>query len=175
METCYWLGVQEHPTYFFGVSSMHVCPRVVCNGADCVSTRTHRFLMLADFVRWQPALYFEDRWGFTQCVGAIDGSHKPIITPPQYHMDYLNRKGWHSMILQGVVDGKGLFWNAFPSQPGSLQDAHVLRLSTLWELASHGSLFTSHTKNISSVNAGTISLVIQHTIAGLASETIHRH
>ncbi|XP_077340561.1 uncharacterized protein LOC143984121 [Lithobates pipiens] len=50
--------------------------------------------------------YFENRWGLPQCVGAIDGSHIPIIAPQEYHTNYFNRKDWHSIILQGVVDGK---------------------------------------------------------------------
>jgi len=44
-------------------------------------------------------------------VGAIDGSHIPIIAPENYPRDYFNRKGWHSIVLQVVGDGKGLFWD----------------------------------------------------------------
>ncbi|XP_073488862.1 uncharacterized protein [Aquarana catesbeiana] len=74
--------------------------------------------------------YFENRWGLPQCVGAIDGSHIQIIAPQEYHTDYFNRKGWHSIILQGVVDGKGLFWNV------------------------NGGLYPVCTKNICGVNVG---------------------
>ena len=100
------------------------------------------------------ATYTENRWGLPHCVGAIDGSHIPIIAPQEYHCDYFNRKGWHSIILQGVVDGKGIFWNVFAGLPGSLHDARVLRLSTLWELASGGNHFRAHTRNIGGVTAG---------------------
>ena len=41
-----------------------------------------------------------------QCVGAVDGCHIPIIAPQEHHCDYFNRKGFHSIILQGVVDHK---------------------------------------------------------------------
>ncbi|XDV29347.1 hypothetical protein PO909_032484, partial [Leuciscus waleckii] len=94
----------------------------------------------------------QNRWGLPQCIGAIDGSHIPIIAPQDYHCDYFNRKGWHSIILQGVVDGKGLFWNVFTGLPGSLHDARVLRLSTLWEVASRGNHIPACTKNIAGVN-----------------------
>ncbi|XP_071810727.1 uncharacterized protein [Apostichopus japonicus] len=47
---------------------------------------------------------FENRWGFPQCVGAIDGSHIPIISPTDHPADYYNRKGFHSIVLQAVVD-----------------------------------------------------------------------
>ena len=33
-------------------------------------------------------------------AGAIDGSHIPIIAPKESHGDYLNRKGFYSLILQ---------------------------------------------------------------------------
>ena len=43
---------------------------------------------------------FERKWGVPRCAGAIDGS--PIsIAPPEYHTNYLNRKSWLSIILQG--------------------------------------------------------------------------
>ena len=47
---------------------------------------------------------FESKWGFPQCTGAIDGSHIPIIAPAENALDYYNRKGFHSVILQAVVD-----------------------------------------------------------------------
>uniref|UniRef100_A0A672GSN4 DDE Tnp4 domain-containing protein n=1 Tax=Salarias fasciatus TaxID=181472 RepID=A0A672GSN4_SALFA len=72
--------------------------------------------------------YFHSRWGLAQCVGAIDGSHIPIIAPQDFHCDYFNRKGWHSIILQAVVDGRGLFWSVSAGMPGSVHDARVLRL-----------------------------------------------
>ncbi len=49
--------------------------------------------------------------------GAIDGSHIPILAPQEYHTEYFNRKGWYSIVLQAVVDGKGLFWNVFAGYP----------------------------------------------------------
>ena len=47
---------------------------------------------------------FENRWGFPQTVGAIDGSHIPILKPQESASDYYNRKGFYSIIMQAVVD-----------------------------------------------------------------------
>ena len=47
---------------------------------------------------------FSTKWGVPQCVGAIDGCHVPIAAPLNNHTDYYNRKGFYSMVLQGVVD-----------------------------------------------------------------------
>ena len=44
------------------------------------------------------------KWGLPQYFGAVDGSHIPIVAPPEYHNDYFNRKGWNSVLVQGVVD-----------------------------------------------------------------------
>ena len=100
------------------------------------------------------AAYIEQKWGLPQCVGSIDGSHIPIIAPQECHVDYFNRKGWHSIILQGVVDGKGLFWSVCAGMPGSMHDARVLRTSRMWELMERGRLFPACTRNIYGANVG---------------------
>ena len=35
---------------------------------------------------------------------AIDGSYIPIIAPIEHAVDYYCRKGFHSVLLQGIVD-----------------------------------------------------------------------
>lgn len=47
---------------------------------------------------------FEDM-GFPQVAGTIEGTHIPIIAPVNYH----NRKGWYSIILQAVCDNTYMF------------------------------------------------------------------
>ena len=46
---------------------------------------------------------FKSKWEVPQCFGAIDGSHVPISAPNNLHTDYYNRKGWYSMLIQGLV------------------------------------------------------------------------
>ena len=58
-----------------------------------------------------------------QCVGAIDGSHIPIAGTAMNHTDYYNRKGWYSVILQGVVDHSYRFLDINVGWPGSVRDA----------------------------------------------------
>uniref|UniRef100_A0A3P9P161 DDE Tnp4 domain-containing protein n=1 Tax=Poecilia reticulata TaxID=8081 RepID=A0A3P9P161_POERE len=98
--------------HLFGVSLTTVC---ACVQEFCAAIQTvlvPELIEIPSAERFEEmAAYFENRWGPPQCVGAIDGSHIPIIAPTTYHSDFFNRKGWHSLILQGVVDGRGLFWN----------------------------------------------------------------
>ena len=50
--------------------------------------------------RWQR------RFCFPQAYGAIDGTHIPITAPFDGYRDYVNRKGWPSIVLQAVCDDK---------------------------------------------------------------------
>ena len=45
---------------------------------------------------------FKTKRGVPQRFGAIDGCHIPICAPSEQHTDYYNRKGWYSMIVQGL-------------------------------------------------------------------------
>lgn len=47
---------------------------------------------------------FLRRWQFPGVLGAIDGSHIPILTPEENGEEYYNYKGWHSVILLAVAD-----------------------------------------------------------------------
>lgn len=70
----------------------------------------------------------ESGWALPQCVGAIGSYHGRIVAPQYSHTDYCNREGLHSIILQGVVVGRGKFWNVFAGLAGSLHNTEVLRL-----------------------------------------------
>ncbi|MBN3297115.1 HARB1 nuclease, partial [Amia calva] len=92
--------------------------------------------------------YFNSRWGFPQCVGAIFGSYIPVIAPEEFHHDYFNKKGRHSVIHQGVIDGHGRFWHICVGFPRSGYDACVLQQSSLWTVANKGKLFPNRSSNI---------------------------
>ncbi|XP_033971714.1 protein ALP1-like [Trematomus bernacchii] len=73
---------------------------------------------------------------FSSCVGAIDGCHIRIKTPPgPSGQDYINRKLFPSIQLQAVCDGKGKFLQTFVGFPGSVHDTRVLKTSTLYKEA----------------------------------------
>ena len=75
---------------------------------------------------------FVKKWGFLQCAGAIDGSHIPIIAPIHCPKDYFNKKCFHSIILQGLVDHEYRFLDINVGWPGSVHDARVFANSELY-------------------------------------------
>lgn len=49
------------------------------------------------------AKLFEEKCRLPNIIGAIDGTHIPILPPGDGYRDYINRKEWASFILQAVV------------------------------------------------------------------------
>ena len=47
---------------------------------------------------------YKEKWGFPMYAGAVDKTHIPLIAPNDSHTDFVNRKGYHSIIMQAVVD-----------------------------------------------------------------------
>ncbi|XP_026830950.1 protein ALP1-like [Ooceraea biroi] len=90
------------------------------------------------------AALFERRTNIPQLIGAIDGSHIPILPPSDGYRDYINRKGWPSMVLQAVVNNTYKFRNIFCGEPGACHDAAVFKKSNLYK--NHDSLIPYQTK-----------------------------
>ncbi|GAQ93411.1 hypothetical protein KFL_015080010 [Klebsormidium nitens] len=78
--------------------------------------------------------------GIPRVVGAIDGSHIPIIAPREWPADYYNRKGYHSILLQGIVDFNSCFWNYDIGWAGSLHDYNLFKRSKAFDRCEDGSL-----------------------------------
>ncbi|XP_045179625.2 uncharacterized protein LOC123539178 [Mercenaria mercenaria] len=86
--------------------------------------------------------------GMPQCIGAIDGTHIPIIAPIENHADYFNRKGFHSIILQAVVDHAYQFMDIYVGWPGSVHDARVFANSPIARKLSTATAFDNRMENI---------------------------
>ncbi|KAM4537641.1 uncharacterized protein V3H82_023434 [Fundulus diaphanus] len=95
---------------------------------------------------------FRDRWRLPQVAGAIDGTHIGIIAPAQDPTDYYNRKKFHSVILQGVVDDRMKFWDINVGWPGKVHAARVLVNSSLYSRSENGTLFPGWTERLNDVD-----------------------
>ncbi|XP_056607514.1 uncharacterized protein zgc:113227 [Triplophysa dalaica] len=136
-----------------GLSTVFNCVQDFCNAVLRVLLPAHiKFPDSRKLV--EMADVFETRWRVPQCVGVIDGSHIPIIAPEEYPNDYINRKSWHSIVLQAVVDADGLFWDLCVGYPGSVHEAKILRRSYLWDKLNDGQLLRQNTVSLSGCDVG---------------------
>ena len=76
---------------------------------------------------------FERKSNFPNVIGAIDGTHIKIRAPKEHPETYVNRKGYHSVILQAVCREDLRFTHVVAGYVGSCHDARVLKKSDLWE------------------------------------------
>lgn len=92
----------------------------------------------------QVIAHYKERWGFPMCAGAIDGTHIAIATPHHNHVAYVNRKSYHSIVMQAVVDGHYMFRDIVVGWPGSVHNARVFSNSEFlqswmqWSVVSRG-------------------------------------
>jgi hypothetical protein len=69
-----------------------------------------------------------------RAIGAIDGCHIRIQRPHHHSAgSYLNRKGYYSILLQGICNESGKFLDVFIGLPGCVHDSRMLRLSDFFE------------------------------------------
>lgn len=105
--TLWWLarsGEYRGISGFFGVGVGTVCSiiRQVCT--TIVERLLHRFVSLPSDQQLDETLQaFKDRC-YPQCAGAIGVTHIPVTATRKNPEQYLNKNGWHSVILQAVVD-----------------------------------------------------------------------
>ena len=74
---------------------------------------------------------FENFRGVKGCIGAINGTHIPIKAPDDCGENYMNRKGFHSIVMQSVVDHQFKFLDCCIGWPGSFHDARIFNNSNI--------------------------------------------
>ncbi|XP_003389956.1 PREDICTED: protein ANTAGONIST OF LIKE HETEROCHROMATIN PROTEIN 1-like [Amphimedon queenslandica] len=135
--------------HLFGVSKASVCLaiRQVCRAI--LTTLLERYIKWPSGENLKNIISgFKHKFGFPQCVGAVDGTHIPIISPEDYPADYYNRKGWHSVLMQGTVDHLGIFIDIYIGWPGRVHDARVFVNSSLYKKGQEGTLLPNWKESI---------------------------
>nr|XP_048711374.1 uncharacterized protein LOC125639019 [Caretta caretta] len=96
--------------------------------------------------------------GFPNYGGAIDGTHIPILGTDHQGSQYINRKGYFSMVLQALVDHKGCFTNINVGWPGKVHDARVFRNSGLFKWLQEGICFPDQKITVGDVEMPIVTL-----------------
>ncbi|XP_035677956.1 protein ANTAGONIST OF LIKE HETEROCHROMATIN PROTEIN 1-like [Branchiostoma floridae] len=104
----YWLAsgdLMRTVGDLFGVSEGSVS-NIVYEVCNAIVDNLGRYLSFPRGQRLRETIQgYEQEWQFPQCGGAVDGSHIHIKCPSSdERTDFYNRKGWYSMVLQGIVD-----------------------------------------------------------------------
>ena len=136
-------------SHLFGVGLSTVCCIVhqVCNAI--VRILGPRYVRMPQGENLQVVVDgFFQRWQFPQCTGAIDGTHIKIIAPKDNPLDYWNRKQYHSIVMQALVDHQYRFMDVYIGWPGSTHDARVLANSDIYIKGEAGTLLPNKPKNI---------------------------
>lgn len=70
---------------------------------------------------------YDHRWQYPACVGALDGKHVKIKEPCLAGLTYYNYKGFHSIVLMGLVKANYMFLYADVGAEGAMADGGVWR------------------------------------------------
>lgn len=86
------------------------------------------------------ARQFELQWNFPNCLGAIDGKHVVIQSPPNTGSQFFNYKSHFSVVLLGLVDADYCFTYVDIGCQGRISDGGVYYNSSLYSKLQNGEL-----------------------------------
>lgn len=95
------------------------------------------------------ANFTEANYRYPQAIGAIDGTHIPVLPPADGKHDYICRKGYPSVVLQAVVDANLMFKDIYANTAGAAHDATVyyrspLSTAILTSMPKHDKIINGH-------------------------------
>ncbi|CAM5160712.1 unnamed protein product [Eretmochelys imbricata] len=79
--------------------------------------------------------------GFPNCGGAIDGTYIPILAPDHLATEYINHKGYFSVVLQALVDHHGHFTDINAGWSRKVHDARIFWNTGLFRKLQAGTFF----------------------------------
>ena len=99
-----------------------------------MANRRNQFIQFPDnddFAEISPQFF--NIAGFPGVIGAIDGTHIPILAPSEFEETFVIRKNNHSINTQVCCNSNYELTNVVAKWPGSTHDARILRESTIAE------------------------------------------
>ena len=114
----------------FGVSAPTVSKtiRSVCNAIN--TNLGPRYLKLPrDNELYETVNLFQERFGFSQVLGAVDGTHIAINKPTENSQGYFSYKMKYTLNVQAVCDAKGKFLDVDIRWSGGTHDTKVFAKS----------------------------------------------
>ena len=160
MTLYYFASTAEFRTIanLFGVSRAFLCNCVKDVCCAIIKNLQRRLIYIPKDDELKSILEtYKEKWRFPMCAGAIDGTHIAIIAPKEDHTDYVNRKGYHSVVMQALVDCNYLFRDVVTGWPGSVHDARILSNSTIYDKGNDNNLFPDIRE---SIGGQVVSIVI---------------
>ncbi|CAM5120087.1 unnamed protein product, partial [Eretmochelys imbricata] len=79
--------------------------------------------------------------GFPNCGGARDGTHIPTLAQAHLASEYVNQKGYFSVVLQVLVDHRGCFIDINTGWSGKVHEARIVRNTGLFRKLQAGTFF----------------------------------
>ena len=83
---------------------------------------------------------FEEKWQFSNCAGAINGKHVPLINSFNSGSTYFNYKSFFSIVLLALVDADYKFLYVNVGCQGRISDGGVFKNLELYHLLVNGEL-----------------------------------
>ncbi|XP_048781336.2 putative nuclease HARBI1 [Ostrea edulis] len=102
-------------------STAGTCIRDISAHVSNLRRRSIRFPKVNDAARTKRA--FSTIAGFPNILGCIDGTQIRMKHPKQNEVDYMNRKGYHSLNVQMCCDETFKLTSCVASWPGSVHDS----------------------------------------------------
>lgn len=78
--------------------------------------------------------YYHRHGKIPLCLGCVDGTHIPILSPKNNEKAYLNRKHYHSLNAMIISNAEKIITHLNARWPGRINDAYILRESIIHEL-----------------------------------------
>nr|XP_054749376.1 uncharacterized protein LOC129254863 [Lytechinus pictus] len=120
-----------------GTSTVHL---IVVTVVSAINNVLKNYISIPTGKRLQECMECFEHKGFPQAVAAVDCCHMPILAPPSKR-EYINRKGFSSIILQAVIDSFGQFIDLDIGCPGSMDEAEVFRKSKISTKVKNNTIF----------------------------------